>query len=195
MRTLLLTLCVIVAGCADTSESNQETPSVRTTAEAPDADTVDGGDSSDDSDSISKTYAGLTFSIPEGWQDSPPKFAGIIAGELKIPEAGASVSVTLSRAGGAIDDNLGRWRGQFNPQSRDEIMDNVTVAGVAGKRIDLQGDFHPGFGRTADGEWRMIGVVAPLGQENYFIKLTGPVDEVSAVKDEFDRFVRSAVQK
>lgn len=193
MRILLLSACMIFVGCADVSENEEAAPSVRTTAETPPSKSDTGSaDSEDDAETVSKTYAGLRFGIPKGWVDSPPKFAGIIAGELKIPAAGDSVSVTLSRAGGDIDDNLGRWRGQFQPQSRDEIMDDISVAGVTGSRIDLQGDFHPGFGRTAEGEWRMIGVVVPLGEQNYFIKLTGPVDEVSAVKDDFEKFVRSA---
>jgi hypothetical protein len=38
----------------------------------------------------------------------------------------------------------------------------------------------------------MIGVGIPLGQRDFFLKLTGPGDSVAAIRDDFRTFVKSA---
>jgi hypothetical protein len=40
--------------------------------------------------------------------------------------------------------------------------------------------------------WRMIGVGIPLGERDFFLKLTGPNEAVAAVRDAFRTFVKSA---
>lgn len=138
-------------------------------------------------------FDGLKFVVPAGWTDVPlSQFQmGIISAKFGMPEAGPDVSLTLSRSGGSLSDNLDRWRGQVT-QSRGELTETLTVAGVDATLIDLEGRFAAGFGREAQDGWRMLGIIAPLPDQGYFMKLTGPVDQVNAVEDDFRAFAKSA---
>ena len=139
-----------------------------------------------------QAFDGLAFVVPSDWNkvELTDFQKGIISGRFHMPEVGAELEVTLSKASGGFDANLNRWRGQF-VQSREEMTDTLSLAGETATLVDLQGQFSPGFGKEANGEWRMIGVIVPLPPQSYFIKLTGPVDQVSAVEESFMDFVRS----
>ncbi|MCP4785598.1 MAG: hypothetical protein GY903_29585 [Fuerstiella sp.] len=140
-----------------------------------------------------KGFDGLEFAVPAGWKEvSLSQFQmGIISAKFSMPDAGPDVSLTLSRSGGSLSDNLDRWRGQV-AQSRGEITETLPVAGVDATLIDLEGRFSAGFGREAQDGWRMLGIIAPLPDQGYFMKLTGPVEQVAAVEDDFLTFARSA---
>ncbi|MCP4174146.1 MAG: hypothetical protein GY758_25625 [Fuerstiella sp.] len=140
-----------------------------------------------------KGFDGLKFSVPAGWEEMPlSQFQmGIISAKFAMPEAGPDVTLTLSRSGGSLSDNLDRWRGQVT-QSRGEATETLTVAGVDATLIDLEGRFAAGFGREAQDGWRMLGIIAPLPDQGYFLKLTGPVDQVEAVEEDFRAFAKSA---
>ncbi|HIF00279.1 MAG TPA: hypothetical protein EYQ63_25555 [Fuerstia sp.] len=140
-----------------------------------------------------KGFDGLEFAIPAGWTELPlSQFQmGIISAKFGMPDTGPDVSLTLSRSGGSLADNLDRWRGQVT-QSRSEVTETLTMAGVDATLIDLEGRFSAGFGREAQDGWRMLGIIAPLPDRGYFLKLTGPVDQVAAVEDDFRAFAKSA---
>ncbi len=140
-----------------------------------------------------RAFDGLKFSVPAGWKELQlSQFQmGIISAKFGMPAAGPDVSLTLSRSGGSLSDNLDRWRGQVT-QSRGELTEPLSVAGVDATLIDLEGRFSAGFGREAQDGWRMLGIIAPLPDQGYFLKLTGPVDQVAAVEDDFREFAKSA---
>lgn len=141
-------------------------------------------------------FDGLEFLVPEGWKKVPlSQFQmGIISAKFEIPEAGPDVTLTLSRSGGGVAANLDRWRGQFS-QTRPEVTDTISVAGTDASLIDLEGRFSAGFGRDPMDGWRMIGVIAPISEQSYFMKLTGPVAEVEAAREAFLTFAGSAVRE
>ena len=197
MRTnLLITLSSVsvllnFAGCG-VETTNESTPpvmkadsAVDTSHETPTASATAPGER--------RGFDGLKFVVPAGWTDVPlSQFQmGIISAKFGMPEAGPDVSLTLSRSGGSLSDNLDRWRGQVT-QSRGELTETLTVAGVDATLIDLEGRFAAGFGREAQDGWRMLGIIAPLPDQGYFMKLTGPVDQVKAVEDDFRAFAKSA---
>ena len=119
---------------------------------------------------------------------------GIISAKFQMPDVGPDVTLTLSRSGGGLEANLDRWRGQFD-SSRDEVTETLQVANADATLIDLEGRFSAGFGREPQDGWRMLGVVVSLKDQGYFIKLTGPVEEVKAVELEFRDFIKSARQE
>ncbi|GAB5441993.1 MAG: hypothetical protein Fues2KO_23420 [Fuerstiella sp.] len=196
---LRLTLCSLVtalatAGC-ESDTSTTPPPPTRTAHSADEAATAN-----DKSDGATepvtgerRSFDGLAFVVPESWTDIPLSGfqRGIITAILGMPEAGEEVTLSLSRASGGIDSNFDRWRGQF-VSSREEITETLTIAGQEAQLIDLQGNFNPGFGKQANGEWRMIGVIVPLPGQSFFLKLTGPVEQVSSVEDDFRDFLKTA---
>lgn len=141
------------------------------------------------------TVAGLTFTVPEGWErvELSDFQKGIIAARFTISVAEEELTVTLSRSGGGNDANLNRWRGQVE-ENRDEVLDRLTLAGQPAVLLDLQGKFSPGFGKPAADNQRMMGTIIEMPDQGYFIKLTGAAEAVSKVEDDFRQFLRSATK-
>lgn len=179
----------IVLGCAD---EPGPPPAPTKTASSPETQTKTDGDTRK-STSVKTAYSGLKFIVPESWSEIPlsQMQMGIIAAKFSLGEDAPGCTLTLSRSGGGMESNLNRWRGQFN-SSRPEVVESISVAGVDSTLIDLEGDFSPGMGRPNQPDGRMLGVIVPLPDQGYFIKLTGPAQEVGAVSEEFRSFVKSA---
>jgi len=141
-------------------------------------------------------YDGLAFAIPEGWEELPlsEMQRGIVTAKFTMPEDAPDATLTLSRSGGGIEANLDRWRGQVT-QSRAEVSETITVAGIDATLIDLEGRFSGGFGKPPQDDARMLGAIVPLSDQGYFIKLTGPADQIAAVEDDFRVFLKSAARE
>jgi hypothetical protein len=182
---------ITFTGCAEDPHAELPPPVMR--ADSPTHDTNPAPTESGTARSERRDIDGLEFRIPDSWKEVPlSQFQmGIIAAKFSMPDDGPEVTLTLSRSGGSLEDNLNRWRGQVN-QSRAEVKDTVRVAGHDAALIDLEGRFSPGFGRDPQDGWRMLGVIIPLPERGYFMKLTGPVDQVEAVEKDFRSFVQSA---
>lgn len=188
---ILLSSVITFTGCAEDRHAELSPPVMQ--ADSPAQDTNSAPQEPVTSRSERRGIDGLEFRIPDSWKEVPlSKFQmGIIAAKFSMPDDGPDVTLTLSRSGGSLEDNLDRWRGQVN-QSRAEVKDTIRMAGYDATRIDLEGRFSPGFGRDPQDGWRMLGVIVPLPGNGYFMKLTGPVDQVEAVEKDFGSFVKSA---
>ena len=140
-------------------------------------------------------FDGLEFVVPSSWKkvELSQMQMGIITARFQMPDAGAAVTLTLSRSGGGVEANLDRWKGQFSNKSREDV-ETISIAGVESTLIDQEGRFAGGFGKPAADGWRMLGAIVPLPDQGYFIKLTGPADEVEAVEDDFRAFIESAAR-
>lgn len=139
------------------------------------------------------TVGGVKFTVPAAWEQKPPK-SEFVLGEFSVPgEAGAG-RLTLSSAGGGIEDNIGRWRDQFIPGPNDPEPkeSEVTFDGNKGTLVELAGTYSDMLSRGQNKNWRMLGVAVPMGATNFFVKLTGPAATVTAARDEFLKFVESA---
>ncbi|QDU09139.1 hypothetical protein [Gimesia aquarii] len=144
-----------------------------------------------------KKYDGIVFHVPEGWEEVPlsPAQQGLISASFRIPKAGDQVKLTLSSVGGGIDANLQRWRGQFQlPPGETPTQETIRVDNTDVIWLDLRGTFESGIGlesATKSG-MRMIGVAIPRSPRDFYLKLTGPRDQLMKVEKEFRKFVKSA---
>lgn len=141
-----------------------------------------------------QAFDGLKFVVPSEWKQVPLSDfqKGVISARFTMPEAGTETTLTLSRSGGGIDANLDRWRGQVTA-TRPEIVDTISIAGTDATLIDMEGRFSGGFGKAPQDHWRVLGIIVPLSDQGYFLKLTGPIEEISAVEEQFLSFARSAI--
>ena len=198
-RPVLLSLVlVVVAGCTEAPGPPPPPVKSATSPATETSGTVSATTTNEDSSSSSerKAYNGLKFIVPAGWEEVPlsQMQMGILAAKFSMPAAGPDVVLTLSRSGGSLDDNLDRWRGQFT-SSRPEKVETISIAGIQSTMIDLEGGFSPGMGRPDMSSARMLGAIVPMEGQGYFIKLTGPVDQVNAVEADFKDFVKSAARE
>ena len=99
------------------------------------------------------------------------------------------MEISISSAGGALADNINRWRGQVGLEPIDEqelasSLGSTEVFGLKAGQIQIVGP--PGEKQQA-----ILGVIAPSGRTNWFIKLKGPVKPALEQKKNFEEFVKS----
>jgi hypothetical protein len=108
-----------------------------------------------------------------------------------IPADEGPVELTCLMSGGGIDENITRWIGQFDTTPDGSRTETIEVDGVDARWVDLRGTFNG----NASGQpgphpkWRMLGVGIPVRERAFFLKLNGPEEAVTRIRDEFREFV------
>ena len=146
-------------------------------------------------ESTERLIGGIKFQIPADWEEKSLS-NNMILGEFTLPGEAGPGRLTLSTAGGGTSANMDRWRSQFQPGPNDPEPKESQIRG-AGKEVTLlevHGMFNDTFGGGAPKQnWELLGVAIPIDSDhNYFVKLTGPTETVSARRDEFIKFIESA---
>jgi hypothetical protein len=142
--------------------------------------------------------AGLTFSVPAGWQELKPSAMdrGVVDARLAIPADGAELAVTMSKTGGGVELNVERWKGQFpEATAADQIVEPLQVGGVEATWVALRGRYQDPFrpARPEHANWMVLAAAIPLdGRGDFYVKLSGPRAAVEQVRDDFRQFVEGA---
>lgn len=142
------------------------------------------------SDSI--RVAEMTFPIPQGWSARAPSNSMRLA-ELQVPDASGSEDLNcvaaFSLAGGDIESNIARWIGQFT-NATPATRDRRTVSGRTVYLVEISGDYHGmGMGPSLSNQMMRAAIVERPGQQNLFIKMTGPRDRMAAIAEGWDALV------
>jgi hypothetical protein len=133
----------------------------------------------------------IAWKMPKGWQEAPsPNTMRLTT--YRTP-GGAEVSV--SRAGGATQENIERWIAQFVHIGREARAEKV-VRGLHVVTVDVTGTFlgggmSSGAPAAARSEWAMVGAIVESPGLPYFFKMTGPAAAVRAARPALDRLVDS----
>jgi hypothetical protein len=127
----------------------------------------------------------FTWQVPGGWVTLPPMPAVEVGfGVGGHPDA----RMTVSFAGGAIADNVNRWRRQMGlapaPQSEIDALPPYEVLGEKGLLVDLEGSFK-GMRGNALPDARLLGIIVPRARQSVFLKLIGPSTLVAAERQRF----------
>lgn len=141
-----------------------------------------------------KSFQGIKLTIPAGWEERPAA-SEFIQAEYRIPSPEGNIRVTLSSAGGGKEANVERWRGQFGRGSDDPEpqQETVVIDGQEAILVELFGTFRDGFGGGGEQRnWCMFGAVIPTGPVNFFVKMTGPREAVTAQREAFRQLVTTA---
>lgn len=133
----------------------------------------------------------FAWDLPPGWLETkaPPATLAAFAMEEHV-----DTRMTLSVAGGALEDNVQRWRRQMGvePASAAELGDlpHVEVLGAPAVLVDVRGTFRGMSGPSIAGA-RLLGIIVPQGGQSVFLKLIGPAEEVEAEREAFLAFAKS----
>lgn len=213
---IVISLFAIVVGCSKPYEpSPQSTEADRTGAsgDAPaasdtqpvneenatgGAETTTGGGESDGSIKVGS----IRMTAPEGWVKKAPR-STFVQAEFALPKAEgdeADGRLTVSMAGGSIEANVDRWRGQFGGNPKKDVQDSLDVAGLKVTIVDLAGTYNDQPGPLAPGVqregYRMLAAIVPGdGQQLHFIKAYGPEKTIAAHEEKFRQFVDSIQQQ
>lgn len=122
------------------------------------------------------------------------------AAELKFDAAGDEDPVAVfyffgEGQGGGVEDNVARWKGQFQGGPQGEERLNLDGGGML---LFLSGTYLESMGGAFAGpkvpkeNYRMLAAILPSEQGSVYIKLTAPAAVADQVRDPFVALVKSA---
>ncbi|MBN2474514.1 MAG: hypothetical protein JXB62_07890 [Pirellulales bacterium] len=139
----------------------------------------------------------LRLTAPEGWIRQPLRSDFTLA-EFRLPRAKGDPSdgrLTVSIAGGGVEQNVERWRLQFQGEASRKPPETVEIAGIDVTTVDFSGAYHDGMmispATEAESGYRMLGAIVPLGDQHGFIKCIGPEKTIAKHAEAFHAFLRS----
>jgi hypothetical protein len=194
-RLIVIVMCVCFVGCGESYRpAKRETPA----SSAPAANS-----SSPATSAVSEStggvveVGGLELTAPESWVRQPPR-SQFVTAEFSLPRAEGDESdgrLTVSVAGGSIDANLERWRGQFEGDLTRDVAEDLEIAGLTVRLLDCAGTFNDQPGPFAPGVqrdgYRMIGAVIPTEGQLTFVKAYGPEKTIAQYEESIRTFLQS----
>jgi hypothetical protein len=149
--------------------------------------------------------AGLSFTAPDGWRQSPGNSSMRVA-EFALPRAAGDaedaqlVVYYFGGSGGSVDANIARWVAQMQQPDGEPVAKSTrtsrTVNGLAVTLVDVSGTYiaemAPGATeRHHKPHFRLRAGVVQTPNGPYFIKLTGPEKTVTKWDHAYEQFVGS----
>lgn len=151
----------------------------------------------------------LLWTDPGPWRRTQPA-STMRRAQFTIPGVGGSGEGELTvfyfgaGQGGALQDNLDRWYGQFEQPDGRATRDlarvehrtvngmNVTITRVSGRFAGgMAMGAAPSGAPASHDHWALLGAIAETTGGPWFFKLTGPEATVQAAAPVFDEFVAS----
>ena len=214
---LAMSLCLtVVAGCGETRHP------VRQEMMAPSAPDVEASESADPTESLagsgekpslppghppmsamqggmpgmSAARGELKVTAPQAWTVVQPR-SSMIQAEFALPKVDGDEDngrLTVMTAGGSIDANVQRWRGQFE-ELEDKPVEEIDVSGTKVTLVDLAGTFNEQRGMmgpvTKRPGYRMLAAIIARPDGMVFVKGYGPKNTMAKYTDDFRAFVES----
>ena len=146
-----------------------------------------------------------SLTVPPKFKSTPPA-SRIVQHEFMVPGEGemAPARITMMAAGGGVEANLDRWKGQFGGDKTVGETEKTMSGEFTVHTIDVAGTYADSMGggpfsggkKVMRDDYAMLGaiLVAPAGQ-SYFVKMIGPKDVVMPNKEAFMEMVKSVGEK
>ena len=137
----------------------------------------------------SEDPAALVWKAPAAWTPQPNPNSMRLA-TYKIPRAASDAEdaeLAVTRAGGDLQSNVDRWKGQFQGDTKVE-QSQKTVHGLAVTVVKIEGTYGGGMDPSAAPRpgWAMLAAIVATKDMPYFFKMTGPVATVRAAEKPFE---------
>lgn len=147
------------------------------------------------------------LTVPKDWERAEVK-SSIIEHEFSVTskeDPQQTARITMMPAGGSIDDNINRWKGQFSGgQADDQKVQKTEVGNYTVHLVDISGTFteRMGGGPFAGGkvvqrpDYAMVGaIIVTPNRRQYFVKMTGPEKVVQENREAFAKMVKGISEK
>jgi hypothetical protein len=123
----------------------------------------------------------LTYTVPPEWQATP---AGPMQ-MLRFTAADGKVEISVSAAGGNLEMNIARWRGQVklpeaSPAELTAALQPIEVDAVPGHYAEIVGE-----------KETILGAIVPRGGTNLFFKLRGDSELAARESERFREFLKT----
>ncbi len=141
--------------------------------------------------------AELKLPVPESWVAVQPA-SSMVQAEFALPKAEGDENdgrLTITMAGGTVDANVKRWRGQFE-DLEEKPLETLDLSGLKTTLVDFSGTFNESRGMmgpvTKRPGYRMLAAILEVpGGGMLFVKAYGPKNTMAAHAEEFRKFVES----
>ncbi|HVR74658.1 MAG TPA: hypothetical protein VMT52_10015 [Planctomycetota bacterium] len=134
---------------------------------------------------------GLEAVVPPGWVEEPSREGRLATFRLpRIPGDPEDGELSVSMAGGSVEANVERWRGQFaeRPEAAQFVKD---VSGFPVTFVELEGTYS-GMGGPSHAGTRLVGAIVKLpGDQSLFFKGWGPSATMAKWKQSVTDLVES----
>ena len=147
----------------------------------------------------SKTFvvAQRTFQVPQSWKAEQPS-SRMRKAQFKAKKTEIVVFYFGAGSGGSADANVSRWLGQFK-EPKEELSSKIekkkiksnTITTVSAKGTYMSGS--PFGEKTPMPNYAMRGAIIECKGGPIFIKMTGPIDEVTRLSADFDKTAKSGL--
>lgn len=145
----------------------------------------------------------ILWDVPKSWKEIPNPNGMRIATYLVAradgdPDDG---EMSVSRVGGGVEANLGRWKGQFDPVKPDSTKRfERQVAGLKVTIFETAGSY---TGMVVRGQnpkprenWALLAAIVEVpGGDPWFFKLTGPEKTLAQARPDFESLANSVRPK
>ena len=137
---------------------------------------------------------GATVVIPDGWTREAPRSSMRLA-QAKLPRVEGDArdgTLTIIAAGGPVDANIARWKGQFDgtPAVEVEARGGTTFVRIEGTFMFKPRPMAPGRG-TPLPDTVVLGAILKTEQAQLFFKAFGPKKTMDHWRKTFDAMVGS----
>ncbi len=142
---------------------------------------------------------GLRWTVPAVWQaaaERPMRVATYAIPAAEGQEAGECGVFFFGRGqGGSVEDNLTRWKGQFEPPPTAKPVER-SVNGLKVHEISLSGTYLAPGGPMMQSQgkkpgWRLLGAIVEAPDGLVFFKCTGPAATIAKAEKDFAALVKS----
>lgn len=145
----------------------------------------------------------ILWDVPAKWKEAPNPNAMRIATYFVGRADGDSddAEMSVSRVGGSVEANLGRWKAQFDPPKPDSTKRfERTIAGLKVTIFETAGNY---TGMVVRGQapkphenWGLLAAIVEVpGGDPWFFKLTGPEKTLAAARPDFESLANSVRPK
>lgn len=135
----------------------------------------------------------LTYENPEGWQEQPS--SGIRLAHFEIPGEPSKATVSISTAGGDIEQSVGMWLQQIGDEADESrIQQIVDSATSAESKLGEYRCYTIAGGDEAEGQSAIairVAVIPISPRESLFVKLTGSKEQIESLKEPMDQLIAS----
>jgi hypothetical protein len=141
--------------------------------------------------------AEVAYEAPPAWSKAENP-SPLRKATFRIPRAAGDAEdgeLSVSQAGGSIDQNLERWAGQLGHRLRDVKRDHRSPSGLRVTVVQIHGPYKGmampgGPAPETKPAYALLGAIVETAPPTFF-KLTGPERTVMAALPDFDKLVAS----
>ncbi|MEO7331680.1 MAG: hypothetical protein ABI193_24105 [Minicystis sp.] len=139
--------------------------------------------------------ADITWDAPAAWQKAE-KPNPMRKATYKVPRSAGDTEdgeLAISTAGGSVELNITRWKGQFD-KAHDPVINKRTIGDLKVTEVEIEGTFNGGGmpgGPPAEAKpnFAMLAAIVETASGLFFFKLTGPQKTLRAAKPDFDKLL------